>query len=109
MKVQFGKYDCLANLSLYKNGHKAILLVDPVDGSPIAHATVNLPNEDVEIDEVFVKDYSENSGMYDALCDAGIIEPEAVGAAQSGFVVIFKYKLTHRAMIEFDNKFNVLR
>ena len=36
-------------------------------------ATVNLPDRDLEINQVFIKDYSENAGVLDALISAGVL------------------------------------
>lgn len=44
----------------YTNGRRAIQLIDYEDGSPIACLTVNLPNNNLEPDEFFVKTWSEN-------------------------------------------------
>lgn len=60
----------------YSNNRKAIRLIDGDSGEPIATATVNLPAVELAENEVVVKDYSENQGMYVALLDAGIVHPE---------------------------------
>jgi len=72
--VRFKKWDCKLVWGKYGNGHFALELVDVLDGSPVAVATVNLPSQNLEHNEVFIKDYSENEGMLDALVQAGIVE-----------------------------------
>ena len=48
-------------------------------------ATLNLPEEDLEPDEVIIKDYSENEGIYDCMLKAGHIGP-ALRYVNSGFI-----------------------
>jgi len=73
--VNFKSWVCLAYLGRYGNGRLAITLQDRINSEPIAVATVNLPNDAQDDDEVFIKAWSENSGMVEALLEAGIIEP----------------------------------
>lgn len=86
MKLKFRHWDCVIQKKTYSNNRIALQLVDAEDNdSPIAIATVNLPDEQLNDDEVFIKDYSENEGIYQTLVDAKVIS-EAIGCAQSGFV-----------------------
>ena len=71
--VQFKAWLCTAVLETYSDGRPAIALFDCEDGSPVACATVNVPEIPLAIDEIIVKDYSENAGMLDALVAAGIV------------------------------------
>ena len=73
MKVKFMEWECDVVYGQYGNGRTAISLMDAADGSPIATASVNLPDEPLKDKEVAIKDYSENEGMLDALMDAGVI------------------------------------
>ena len=52
---------------------------------PACTATINLPDEDLEADEVIIKDYSENQGIYDCMLKANHIGP-ALRYVQTGFV-----------------------
>jgi hypothetical protein len=83
VKVRFLDWDCDVVLGEYSNGNTSIELFDEVDG-PIAVATVNL---DVSLpnDQAYIKNYSENEGMLDALEDAGIVI-DVLGMAQTGYV-----------------------
>ena len=91
--IKFGQRICLPVAGVYANGRKALALVDVVSREPIANATVNLPEHDCGDDEIFVKDWSENASMVDALLDAGLIEfPH--GAESSGYVVVPRCRLT---------------
>ena len=82
-EVEYGKYF---------NGRTAITLRDVEDGQPIATCTVNVPDEPVYRKEVHIKNYSENSGITEALVEAGIIEPPH-RKFQLGFVQIEVCKL----------------
>lgn len=55
-------------------GGVALQLVERATGEPWAKATANLPDDRRHLgpDEVFIKDYSENVGMMDALALAGV-------------------------------------
>jgi len=48
-------------------------------------ATVNIPDEPLEDDEVIIKDYSENEGIYNMMVAAGHISP-AIRYVNTGFV-----------------------
>lgn len=93
--VQFRNWTCNVNVARYSNGRLALQLVSAVEdlsddlfiGSPIATATINLPDDAQAENEVFIKDYSENEGMYDALFDAGYVG-EITREVSSGFVVV---------------------
>jgi hypothetical protein len=90
--VQFKKWPCELHFGKYSNNRIAIQLVSADDTTPIAVATVNLPNEDLGHDEVFIKDYAENEGMLAALVGAGVVSAP-IGMVRTGFVKIPKVKL----------------
>ena len=72
--VKFKKWICNVEVSKYRSNDRiAIELVEASTGEPVAKATVNIPEVDLEPNEVIIKDYSENDGMYYALVTAGII------------------------------------
>jgi hypothetical protein len=99
MKVTFKNWKCIAAGSYYMhNDSKAIKLTDEEDGSPVAMATVNIAKAELDNDEVFIKDYSENASMAEALVNANIIEPDPVKTVESGHVFINSYRLTHEAL-----------
>lgn len=74
-RVRFKQWDCIVRKRQYDNGRPALQLIDAEDGSPIATATVNLPDLPAEPNQVFVKDWSENEGMLNALVAAGVVKP----------------------------------
>lgn len=96
--VNFKKWECAVEFCRYMdNDRPAIQLVDGETWEPIATATVNLPDVEMEEDEVAVKTYSENEGMLEALLEAGVVT-ELVRFEYSGFVTIPIYKLHEDAV-----------
>src|SRR5687767_9129052 len=73
MIVNFKKWICTVSLASYDNNRVAILVNELTTGDPILIATVNLPEQELEEDEVFIKDWSENAGIYETLVRAGLI------------------------------------
>ena len=98
IKVIFKEWDCIAVGNYYGNNRKAISLIDSVDKSPIATASVNITDLDCPDDEVWIKDYSENTGMLDCLVKAGMVDPEPTSEAKGGFVTVHRFKLTSEAL-----------
>ena len=94
VKVKFKQWECEALPGLYMNHRLAIMLIDTKDGDLVATATVNMPDDDLDDYSIFVKDYSENEGMTQALIDAGIITNEVTGSCNSIHIVIKAYRLT---------------
>lgn len=92
IKVNFSGFECVVKKAQYGNGRTALRLIDVEDGSPVAVATVNLPDVELEADEVLIKTYSENAGMLETLIDAGVIEDTGKNV-QSGYVVLPVCKL----------------
>ena len=91
--MKFKNWDVRLDTSRkYANGRKAIVLMDATDGEQIAVATVNMPYDKLQEDEVFIKDYSENEGMLNFLVENKIVEyPHET--VPSGFVLIYKCRL----------------
>lgn len=75
MKVTFKGWESKVIIGAYSNGRKAIQLFDATTGEPIAKATVNVPDYKLDDDQVIIKDYSENAGIYETLRQAGVIGP----------------------------------
>lgn len=88
-KVKFLGEDCAVKFYAYVKGGQAIQLLCE-DGSPMATATVWI--EGLEPQELAIKDYSENEGMYEALLEAGIIQPHH-RTVSSGFAKLKVTKL----------------
>ena len=71
--VGFGGYICDVQIERYGTSNPAVRLLDVEDGMPVAVATLNVNG--LELDEVAIKNYSENQGMYETLLENGIIHP----------------------------------
>lgn len=88
MKIKFKHWNCNIVFREYKNGRLSMqLLEDKVPCSPVATASVNIPNEPLEKDEIAIKDYSENEGILDCLVQNKVVSAP-VRYVNSGFVKI---------------------
>lgn len=74
-QITFIGWKCDVKFFTYQNGRTAIQLFDSNDHEPVCTATVNLPDAPLPDGYVFIKDWSENAGIYDALLNANIIGP----------------------------------
>lgn len=101
LKLSVGEWPAVLHVQRYSNNRIAIECLDPNDGEPIAVATVNLPDEHLGENEVFIKDYSENEGMLNSLMEAGIVSAP-IDMVQSGFVQIPKCKLLWNILDELN-------
>lgn len=72
--VEFAGFKCEVMIQKYGTGNPAVRLLDVEDGMPVAVATLNVNG--LELDEVAIKNYSENKGMYETLLENGIIFPK---------------------------------
>ena len=84
-KVKFKEWTCEVTEHKYSNGRLALRLIDGDDHSPIATATMNIPEAELQPHEIIIKDYAENDGMHDALVEAGLIKPRHA-VIEMGFV-----------------------
>jgi hypothetical protein len=84
-RVRFQDFDCRVEFVKYANGRPGLVLLDAVDGQEVAVATVNVPDAHLGLNEVVIKDYSENDGMLAALEKAGIVRSTGRSVA-CGFV-----------------------
>jgi len=76
----------------YSNGRPAILLTHR--GLPACKPSVNLPEAELAIDEIAIKDYAENEGAAATLVHAGIIEPRPLRILHTRHVQFQIYRLT---------------
>jgi hypothetical protein len=94
--VTFKEYDCVLQYSQYMNGRTSIQLIDIPTCIPVATATVNIPDVELEEDEVIIKNYSENEGMSQALMDAGVISHPTKSIRQAHVIVLVHKLLTKK-------------
>ena len=95
-RINFLGWDCEIHISRQENGQPAIRLVTP-QGEPVATATVRIPEAELADDEVLIKDYSENSGILEALIRAGVVE-DTGRFVRSGYAVLPVCRLSEAAL-----------
>jgi len=66
-KVKFKQYNCVIEKLAYRNERIALELINEKNGEPVLVATVNIPGEKLNVNEVIIKNYSENEGILEAL------------------------------------------
>ena len=73
----------------YYNGRIAITYSivedEEIGQEPFCTATINLPDEPLEEDEVIIKSYAENEGLYQCMMRDGVIS-EVIRWVRSGFI-----------------------
>lgn len=76
ISARYIKQSALIDIACYMDGSPAWVLKSEF-GEPLARATVCMMDFNREPDAgcIFVKDYSENEGMAQALVEAGLVEP----------------------------------
>lgn len=78
----------------YQDGSRAILVEDASTGERLFIATICLASYDEKPSEgnVFIKDYSENEGVLNALQKAGIVG-DVIRSIPAGYVTVYECKL----------------
>lgn len=91
--VEFNGYNCLLEMHHYiVNDRRCIQLIDAKTNEYYITATVNLPDEHLEPDEVFIKNFSENEGIMNVLSEAGIIS-KPIGSSSVYGIMVYKCKM----------------
>ena len=108
-KINFNDTDLLVFITNYADGKNAITLIEEDTEEPYTTATVNLPITMYD-NEVVIKNYSENVGIYEALVNAKVISP-AHRYTSSGYVsripvckLLIEKEITIRPNKNFDNE-----
>lgn len=75
-EITFNGTKCVVDTSKkYEYGNGTCILIKVADTrEPMCFATVNIPGAAISADEVIIKDYSENFGIFQTLIDANIIK-----------------------------------
>lgn len=93
LKTLYGEtYQVTLKFGKYSNKRTAIELIDSEDGCPVMVATVNMPDAELQPDEVIIKNYSENEGVLDFLIENGIVG-KPIRMVSSGWVTCPVVKL----------------
>ena len=72
-RINFGGFRCILKKEAYRNNRTALGLYDERDGGLVCVATSNVPREPLGLDEVIIKNHSENEGILETLESAGVI------------------------------------
>lgn len=72
LNAQYFEGDFELVITKYLNNRPAIF-IESVEGAKMGVLSVNLPEESLEQDEIFIKDWSENEGLLDSLVQSGIL------------------------------------
>lgn len=59
---------------MYRDGNVSLEAFDLEDGSPWGTLTVNIPETNINPNHVWIKDWSENAGVLDALIKSGLVK-----------------------------------
>jgi hypothetical protein len=74
IEIKFNNINCLIVKSKYKfNERTCLTLIDKNDGLTLMKITLNFNEVKLEDNEIIIKSYSENVGIYECLLEAGII------------------------------------
>lgn len=75
IEIVFNEIECIVDKSnSYRNERIVLQLVERETGEEVLTATVNIPEVFLKNDEVIIKNYSENEGIFEMLIAAGILE-----------------------------------
>lgn len=108
MDEKFLGFSCFMQFEKYVEGNRLRMeLRDTEDLAPVAVCTINLPDQKLSENCVFIKDYSENEGVSSYLVSEGIIYPYVYGIVRSGHVHIYACRLTEE-VIDFIEPLNII-
>lgn len=71
--VDFQGFECHVVMERYQSGGLSLRLIDAADPCPVCRATSNLIDSRPAKDEVFIKNYGENEGVFQVLTEAGLL------------------------------------
>lgn len=73
--ITFKGTKCVVDTSKsYEYGNGTCILIKVAEtGEPFCFATVNIPGAEIEKNEVIIKNYSENEGIFEVLKEANIV------------------------------------
>lgn len=100
-RAQFERYasaDQIAITLLLDDNDPSVMAGDEIPGDDVAVATICAPEVTLRAGRVLIKDYSENSGMVDALVAAGVVESDVESHYVTGFCSVPVMRLTPQAL-----------
>lgn len=101
----FGGTDLVVSIGNYDSGRKAIMLHDAFSGEPYCYPTADLQSLAIKHEnEVLVKDYSENEGMFQFLIENNIVTFTGKTAV-SGYVELYICTLNPQELWKQEDNF----
>lgn len=92
--INYNGIKCNLEVNKYKDGNLALFLIDSKNHNFVATTTVNLEGQRLEDNQIIIKDYNENKGIYKQLLEANVISScirkVSIGL-NSGYVVDLKF------------------
>lgn len=74
VKTPYCEATVVVEVVSYTNGRACLLLTESGTGDPFTTVTTNMPEIELDDDEVIVKTVDENEGILDCLVDQGVLE-----------------------------------
>jgi hypothetical protein len=102
VEVDFAGYHCQLLLDRYREGGLCLRLVNMDEFDRIAIATACLPDDPPPPGCIYIKDYSENQGMLQTLCHAGVIT-DTGERVSTGYTELAIARLAPRIEQQFQN------
>ncbi len=104
IKIKFRHYDCHPVIVWYVTTERTGIMLRASTGEPVVTATVNESDyPDYPMDEVLIKDFSENTGIYNSLVDAVIIDKNIINVYRKNYIHALHCKIIHPDIIKFIN------
>lgn len=72
-EIEFKGEKCIVKKFHYSTGNLGLKLVSKEDGMPVMSCTICM-NNSLRENQVIIKDYSENKGIYNALLENNLIK-----------------------------------
>ena len=92
-KAKYIPANTIVNKTQYADGNTALTAIDPISHEPAGTLTVNIPETTLNANHVWIKDWSENEGVLNALIESKLVENLNVTYPQ-GFCEAHLVKLT---------------
>jgi len=90
--VTFNKKKLTVEISQYSSNGRPSIELFSKQGEPWIVASVNIPELNIPEGHTFIRNYAENSGILEALCNQGIVQ-DTGRAFPSGYVKVNLVKI----------------
>lgn len=97
--INFDGEDTVLVIERYAmNNRPCFTLYTKDTGEPFIVITVNIPEAKLAFNEMFIKEFSGNENVVAVLKMHGLLTGKSIQSWRSGFVLIFSYELTDKAL-----------